>query len=90
MPSGHAEIMKRGILHQLASAKKEKNQQRVMKREKFATQDKTKQCGAPDCPNPGTTIKFGKEKRILCKKHLQQLNRKHETYPVIFKKASTL
>lgn len=81
------------ILAEIATAKRNQNQKIVMKRERFGKLEKTKRCGAPDCKMPGTTIKFGKEVRILCRDHLQQLNRKHEKYTVTrdtFKKASEL
>ena len=79
------------ILRELAEATRAKNQKVVMKRERFATQDKTKKCGR--CGKPGTTIHFGKETRILCTFHIKQLNAKHEKHVVsssTFKRASSL
>ena len=70
-----------------------RRQSTTMKREKFDTKSKTKRCGAPDCPYPGTTVKFGKERRILCKKHIQLLNARSEEHKVTkstFKRASDL
>lgn len=79
------------ILKELAEARRAKNQRTVMKRQKFDTKSKTKKCGR--CGMPGTTIKFGKETRILCTFHLKQLNTKHENHKVTsstFKRASDL
>lgn len=70
---------------------KKKKATTYMKREKFATKNKTKKCTF--CNLSGTTILFGKEKRTLCKLHLVQLNKKHEKVLLdsnTFKKASKL
>ena len=62
-----------------------------MKKQKFDTKSKTVKCTF--CGKPGTTIKFGKEKRTLCKDHLAKLNAKHQDVQVntsTFVKASKL
>lgn len=59
-----------------------------IKRTKIPTQSKTKKCTF--CGKSGTQLRFGKEKRTLCKEHLLQLNSKHDKYYPVFKKASEL
>jgi len=79
------------ILGELAQARRTKNNKIVMKKVRFATQDKTKKCTF--CGMPGTIIFFGKEKRTLCKDHIRKLNAKHQEVQVnndTFKKASEL
>jgi len=66
-----------------------KSQKTYMKRERFATQDKTKQCS--HCKLASVKIiRMGKEIRRLCPKHLQQYQNKDDKIPVTFTKASNL
>lgn len=79
------------ILGELAEARRTKNNKVVMKKVKFDTKSKTKKCTY--CGKPGTTIRFGKEVRTLCKDHLKKLNAKHQEVQVnkdTFVKASKL
>jgi len=79
------------ILAQLAEARQNeakrnpKKQTTYMTRVRLPTQAKTKKCS--QCGKAGKTLRFGKETRILCINHIKQLNKKNESFSVVFEKA---
>ena len=69
--------------------KRTSSQRTYMKKERFATQDKTKKCSF--CKNAAVrTIPAGKSIRRLCGRHLEIYNNRNEEIEVTFKKASEI
>lgn len=76
-------------LMQKQSAQKQKSQKRYMKKEKFATQDKTKKCSHCEMASV-ITIPLGKSLRRLCGKHYAIYKNKNTPLKAEFTKASAL
>lgn len=74
---------------QKTRGKRPKNGLTVMKKTRFATQDKTKTCSF--CKMPAEIVlDLGNDTRKLCKKHHADYKRRDFKYSVKFEKASDL